>query len=277
MSVQFGVFLTPSAGDAASVVTLAQTAEQAGFDLVTVQDHPYQPKFLDAWTLLSYLGAATERVQLSANVHNLPLRPPAVLARSAASLDLLTGGRVMLGLGAGVFWDAIVAMGGPSRTPGQSVEALSEAITVVRELWDTSDRGGVFLEGEHYPIQGAKRGPAPAHDIPICVGAYKPRMLRLVGRQADGWWPSLPMLESESILATSGAIIDEAARAAGRDPAAIRRIVNITMDDARVDRLVHLAQTYGVSTFVVMGDDADVMRRLGDEVLPAVRTKLDAG
>ena len=147
----------------------------------------------------------------------------------------------------------------------------------MRELWDTSDRGGVFLEGEHYPIQGAKRGPAPAHDIPICVGAYKPRMLRLVGRQADGWWPSLPMLESESILATSGAIIDEAARAAGRDPAAIRRIVNITMDDARVDRLVHLAQTYGVSTFVVMGDDADVMRRLGDEVLPAVRTKLDAG
>ena len=276
MSVQFGVFLTPTAADPASVVSLAQTAEASGFDLVTVQDHPYQPKFLDAWTLLSYLGAATERVQLSANVHNLPLRPPAVLARSAASLDLLTGGRVMMGLGTGVFWDAIVAMGGPSRTPGQGVDALSEAITVMRQLWDTSDRGGVFLKGEHYPIQGAKRGPAPAHSIPICVGAYKPRMLRLVGRQADGWWPSLPMLEAESILATSGAVIDEAARVAGRDPESIARIVNIGPNDATVDRLVFLARTYRISTFVVMGDDAELMRRLGAEVLPTVRAELAA-
>lgn len=277
MTVQFGVFLTPSAADPATVVSLARTAEESGFDLVTVQDHPYQPRFLDAWTLLSYLGAATERVQLSANVHNLPLRPPAVLARSAASLDLLTGGRIMLGLGAGAFWDAIVAMGGPRRTPGEGVDALSEAIDVIRGLWDTSERGGVFLDGTYYPVQGAKRGPAPAHEIPICVGAYKPRMLRLVGRQADGWWPSLPMMESEEALGAAGAIIDEAADAAGREPSAVRRILNIGPGDAEVDRLVHLARTYRVSTFVVMGDDGDTIRRLGAEVLPATRAALAAG
>jgi len=277
VTVQFGVFLTPSAADPATVVSLARTAEESGFDLVTVQDHPYQPRFLDAWTLLSYLGAATERVQLSANVHNLPLRPPAVLARSAASLDLLTGGRIMLGLGAGAFWDAIVAMGGPRRTPGEGVDALSEAIDVIRGLWDTSERGGVFLDGTYYPVQGAKRGPAPAHEIPICVGAYKPRMLRLVGRQADGWWPSLPMMESEEALGAAGAIIDEAADAAGREPSAVRRILNIGPGDAEVDRLVHLARTYRVSTFVVMGDDGDTIRRLGAEVLPATRAALAAG
>lgn len=277
MTVQFGVFLTPSAAEPATVVSLARTAEESGFDLVTVQDHPYQPRFLDAWTLLSYLGAATERVQLSANVHNLPLRPPAVLARSAASLDLLTGGRVMLGLGTGAFWDAIVAMGGPRRTPGEGVDALSEAIEVIRALWHTSERGGVFLDGRHYPVQGAKRGPAPAHEIPICVGAYKPRMLRLVGRQADGWWPSLPMMESEEALGAAGAIIDEAAVAAGREPSTVRRILNIGPGEAEVDRLVHLARTYRVSTFVVMGDDADTIRRLGAEVLPATRAALAEG
>lgn len=274
MTVQFGVFLTPSAADPARVVELAVTAERAGIDLVTVQDHPYQPAFLDAWTLLSVIAGRTERVTLSGNVLNLPLRHPAMLARSAASLDLLTGGRVTMGLGAGFFWDGIAAMGGPRRTPGEGVDALSEAITVMRELWST-ERGGVFLDGPHYPITGAKRGPAPAHAIPIWVGALKPRMLRLIGRQADGWWASLGMLAGEHELASSGAIIDEAARAAGRDPAAINRVLNIGPADAHPERLVHLARTYGVSTFVLAGDDPHAIERFGSEVAPTVRAELD--
>ena len=96
---------------------------------------------------------------------NLPLRQPAVLARAAASLDLLSDGRVELGLGAGAFWDAIEAMGGPRLTPGQSVDALSEAIDVIRGIWDVGERGGVRVRGEHYDVRGAKRGPEPAHDI----------------------------------------------------------------------------------------------------------------
>src|SRR6266545_1827152 len=128
----FGTFLTPRAADPDGVVALAQLTEDAGLDLVTVQDHPYQPRFLDAWTLLSVIAARTHRVRVAPNVANLPLRLPAVLARSAASLDLLSGGRVELGLGAGAFWEAIAANGGPHRSPGESVEALAEAIEAVR-------------------------------------------------------------------------------------------------------------------------------------------------
>ena len=97
----FGTFVTPSSRDAEGVVALAQLAEQAGLDVVTFQDHPYQPAFLDTWTLLSYVAARTTSVRLAPNVANLPLRQPAVLARSAASLDILSGGRLELGLGAG--------------------------------------------------------------------------------------------------------------------------------------------------------------------------------
>jgi alkanesulfonate monooxygenase SsuD/methylene tetrahydromethanopterin reductase-like flavin-dependent oxidoreductase (luciferase family) len=101
---------------------LSQLSERLGFDLVTFQDHPYLSNFLDTWTLLSWVAARTERIGISGNVLNLPLRqPPAVLARAAASLDLLSGGRVTLGIGAGNYWDSIEAIGGRRLTPRQSV------------------------------------------------------------------------------------------------------------------------------------------------------------
>src|SRR5918911_1007888 len=148
----FGTFVTPASRDPEGVVALSQLAEQCGLDLVTFQDHPYQPAFLDTWTLLSYVAARTTTVRLAPNVANLPLRQPAVLARSAASLDLLSGGRLELGLGAGAFWDAVEAMGGQRRTPGDAVDALAEAIEVVRAIWDTDAVGGVKLAGDHYHV-----------------------------------------------------------------------------------------------------------------------------
>src|SRR5690606_22518036 len=111
-SLQFGTFLTPTNQNPQTAVRLAQLSEQAGYDLVTFQDHPYQAAHLDTWTLLSWVAGQTKRVHLAANVLNLPLRSPSVLARAAASLDLLSNGRVELALGAGAYWDAIVAMGG---------------------------------------------------------------------------------------------------------------------------------------------------------------------
>ncbi len=211
--LRFGVFITPSAGDADRVVALAELADRSGIDLVTFQDHPYQARFLDTWTLLSFVAARTERVALAGNVLNLPLRPPSVLARAVASLDILSGGRAELGLGAGAFWDPIAAMGGPRRTPRESVEALEEAIDVIRALWDADAGRGARLEGAHYRLEGAKPGPAPVHDVGIWIGAYKPRMLDLVGRKGDGWLPSLPYLQPGD-LAAGNARIDRAARAA---------------------------------------------------------------
>src|SRR5690606_31222684 len=110
--LQFGVFITPVAHPPMHAVDMAVVADRAGLDLVTFQDHPYQPAFYDTWTLLSFVASRTSRVHLSGNVLNLPLRQPAVLARSAATLDLLSGGRFEMGIGSGAFWDGIAAMGG---------------------------------------------------------------------------------------------------------------------------------------------------------------------
>ncbi len=226
-ALQFGVFLTPSAAAAETVVDLAVLADAGGLDLVTFQDHPYQARFLDVWTLLSVVAARTSRVHVAPNVLNLPLRPPAVIARAAASLDILSGGRFELGLGAGAFWDGIEAMGGPRRTPGESVDALEEAIDVIRALWDGEQNGAARVEGTHYRLAGAARGPAPRHEIQLWIGAYRPRMLALTGRKGDGWLPSQSYLQPGD-LAAGNAAIDAAATATGRDPRAIRRLLNIS-------------------------------------------------
>ena len=272
----FGTFITPSAAHPHHVVQLAALTEESGLDLVTFQDHPYQPRFLDAMTLLAHVGARTERVLLAADVTNLPLRPPAVLARAAAGLDLLTDGRFALGLGAGAFWDAIVAMGGRRLEPGEAVTALGEAIEIIRALWDTETAGGVRVHGSHYQVVGAKRGPAPAHPVPIWVGAYRPRMLRLVGERADGWLPSLSYLRGPEALGELNAAIDAAASAAGRAPSAVRRLVNLDADMADADLLTDLALRPGVSGFIVTGDDPAVITRLGAEVAPRTRDAVAA-
>ncbi|MFP5282158.1 MAG: LLM class flavin-dependent oxidoreductase, partial [Actinomycetes bacterium] len=279
----FGSFLTPTNDNPSRVVELARLSEELGLDLVTFSDHPYQPAHLDTWSLLPYVAAVTVQITLAPNVTNLPLRPPAVLARAVASLDLLSGGRIELGLGAGAFWDAIAAMGGPRRSPREAVEALAEAIAVLRELWDTSTRERVRLNGPHYPVVGAKRGPAPAHRVSIWLGAYQPRMLRLTGQLADGWLPSSGGLPPAA-LAQANAVIDDAATAAGRSPADVRRLYNISGVFAAsgsgflrgpvgqwVAELTDLALAEGVSTFILGSDEPDVLGTFATEVAPAVR------
>jgi alkanesulfonate monooxygenase SsuD/methylene tetrahydromethanopterin reductase-like flavin-dependent oxidoreductase (luciferase family) len=266
----FGTFLTPQNAKPHVPVALAQLSERAGLDLVTFQDHPYQPAFLDAWTLLSYVAASTERIKISGNVLNLPLRPPVLLARQAASLDLLSGGRFELGLGAGAFWDAIEAMGGPRRSPAGAVASLGEAIDIIRATWDAGRRGGIFADGKQYRIRGAKRGPQPAHDVSIWLGVLGPRMLRLVGVKGDGWLPSLSYLKPGD-LERGNAIIDEAAAGAGRDPREIRRLLNIAPDKATVEDLLPFALGYGISAFILASDDPRAIQTWGEEVAPALR------
>ncbi|XBH21221.1 LLM class flavin-dependent oxidoreductase [Jonesiaceae bacterium BS-20] len=284
-ALEFGSFITPAAGSARGVIELAKVSQRAGLDFATFQDHPYQPAFFDTWTLLSYLAAQTSTIRLAANVHNLPLRPPAVLARSAASLDILSGGRIELGLGAGGFWDAIEAMGGGRLTPGQSVSALSEAIDVIRGIWDVGNRERFVYEGEFYQINGAKRGPAPAHDMEIWLGGYKPRMLRLIGTKATGWLPSLSYLPDLKDLSVANAAIDQAALKAGRDPKVIRRLLNVGGQITNaptskplvgpvqqwIDDLVSMALEHGMDTFILGGDSVQMLEIYGNEIIPAVR------
>ncbi|GLZ07860.1 hypothetical protein Acsp03_53260 [Actinomadura sp. NBRC 104412] len=279
--LRFGTFLTPASDDPGAPVELAALSEELAFDLVTFQDHPYQPRFLDTWTLLSYVAARTERIHLAANVLNVPLRPAPVLARAAANLDLLSGGRVELGLGAGAapYRDAARAMGAEPLTPAEAVDALEEAIEVIRGLWAGADRSPLRYSGDHYRLDGAERGPAPAHTVPIWIGALRPRMLRLIGRAGDGWLPTLRFLPPGG-LADGNAIIDSAAEEAGRDPREIRRLLNIDPFDGPGDqwaaRLLPLAVDHGVGTFILMSDDPATMTRFAREVVPALREAVDA-
>jgi alkanesulfonate monooxygenase SsuD/methylene tetrahydromethanopterin reductase-like flavin-dependent oxidoreductase (luciferase family) len=276
MPVKIGAFVVPDATHPERTLAQIIEADRAGLDIVGVQDHPYQRRFFDTWTLLAFAAARTDRIRLLPDVANLPLRPPAVLAKAAASLDLLSDGRVELGLGAGGFWDAIDAMGGPRRTPKESVDALEEAVQIIRAFL-TAD-GPVKLDGKHYRLDGAKPGPAPAHPIGIWLGAYGPRMLRLTGRLADGWLPSLGghYLSRDEALEKQTAV-DHAAREAGRDPAQIERAVNLmALEGDPSDwaaQLASIATDLRFTTVLVGVPDEDpvgFVRRLA-EIAPRVR------
>jgi FAD/FMN-containing dehydrogenase len=284
----FGTFITPTNRDPQRPVRLAQLTESAGLDLATFQDHPYQAAFLDTWTLLSWVAASTERITLSGNVINLALRPPAVLARAAASLDLLSAGRVTLGLGAGGFTDAIASMGGRKLSPREAVAHVAESVEIIRGIWDADNPALLKVDGEVHRVIGAKRGPAPAHDIPIWLGVLKPRMQRLVGRIADGWLVSLSYVPRKE-LAAGNARIDEAAIEAGRDPAEIRRVLNIGGAFASagrgflqgppeqwVEELAPFALEEGIGTFILATDDPQAIEIWGAEVAPALRELVEA-
>ena len=285
--LQFGIFVTPDAGQADAVLRLSKLADVLGLDLVTFQDHPYQGRFLDAWTLVSFVAAQTTVVRVAPNVANLPLRPPVVLARSVASLDLLSGGRVELGLGAGAFWKGIAALGGPRLTPGQSVDALAEAIDVIRASWDAGG-GPIRHEGRHYRVVGAHPGPAPAHDVGIWLGAYKPRMLALTGAKADGWLPSMGYADLADLPAMNAAI-DRAAEDAGRSPAEVRRLFNVNgafgsgpgflQGSPRewAEQLSELTLSTGMSAYILSASSDDDVRRFAEEVAPAVHELVVAG
>jgi alkanesulfonate monooxygenase SsuD/methylene tetrahydromethanopterin reductase-like flavin-dependent oxidoreductase (luciferase family) len=285
--LRFGLFPTPNAADLDHVLLLAEVAEVSGLDLVTVQDHPYQARHVDAWTLLSVVAARSASLRVALNVANLPLRPPVVLAKSVATLDLVTGGRVDLGLGAGAFTDAIVAAGGNRLSAKERVDALEEAIEVIRGVWQTDSRS-VHVAGEHHRVSGLHPGPAPAHPVEIWLGAYKPRMLRVTGRYADGWLPSMGYADPGD-LGPMNTSIDAAARKAGRDPAAVRRLYNVFGSFGRGSRgitgspedwshqLARLTLEHGISTFILGTDDVEDVRRFGEEVAPLVRDLVDQG
>jgi alkanesulfonate monooxygenase SsuD/methylene tetrahydromethanopterin reductase-like flavin-dependent oxidoreductase (luciferase family) len=281
-AIKFGYFLIPNAD--APLLAVAQQVERLGLDYVAVQDHPYQRRFVDTWTLLSMIAATTSRISIFPDVANLPLRPPAVMAKAAASIDLLSGGRFELGLGAGGFWDAIEAYGGPRRTPGAALAALAEAIEVIRKIW-SGDRNLRF-EGQQYQLRGAHSGPVPAHPIGIWLGVYGPQALKLVGRAADGWVPSFR--GDLKAIADMTKRLDEAAAEAGRDPTSIRRILNVSgvitdgasngilrgPVDQWVEELTDLAITYGFDTFILWAEGDGQLSKFAEQVMPAVRAQV---
>lgn len=293
----FGISITPSARNPQHAFTLAKAADSTGLDFITIQDHPYNPTFLDTWTLFAAFGASTQRARLLPNVLNLPLRPPAMLAKQAATLDILTNGRVEIGLGAGAFWEGIVAYGGPQRAPGEAVSALEEAMQVMKLLWQPAIAGQTAsFNGKYYQLRDAQPGPAPQHPIGIWLGALGPRMLELTGRMADGWIVSTSYAPPEKVPSMQEKI-DEAALAARRTTSAIRRGYNLagavqqpgrpTITARRkdiitgplsrwVDVISHYYHDLHMDTFIFwpLGGEEAQIHHFAEEIVPAVRAAI---
>ncbi|MGI5289345.1 LLM class flavin-dependent oxidoreductase [Nonomuraea polychroma] len=282
----YGVALPASPRHFGRLVESARLAEDLGADLVTVSDHPYLPSELETFTLLALLAGRTEHVLVAPNVAPLTLRPPAMLAKSASTLQLVSGGRFVLGLGVGGPYELTPGFGGAWPGIGQAISALDEAIPLIRRLWGPEP---VDHDGTYFRLKQANAGPVPEPDVPIWVGSFKPRMLAVTGRHADGWLPTNAYLDLAEVPELHRRI-DEAARAAGRDPGRIRRVFNVmgTISDRvpeRNDRLLNGSARHwvtalrdyrdrlGFDSFVfwpVQGDVREQIRLFFEQVHPHV-------
>jgi alkanesulfonate monooxygenase SsuD/methylene tetrahydromethanopterin reductase-like flavin-dependent oxidoreductase (luciferase family) len=288
-AARFGLSIIPSASGRSDPVAEAIRAEQLGFDLVSVWDHPHgeHPSF-ETWTLLTWIAARTSRIALATDVLGLPFRLPAVLAKMAESLDRLSGGRLVLGLGAGGDDAEFAGYGAPPRTADEKIEALEEALTLIRGVW--SEPAFTF-EGRHYRTEATLLEPKPSRPIPIWLGTYGPRGRDLTGRLADGWVPSLTYLPVP-IAKQSLVGVRAAAERAGRDPDALDYALNVGVriggppppdPDRRLggepEEIVEgalelLDLGFTVLNFFVGGRRDEQAERLATEIVPLLRQTL---
>jgi probable F420-dependent oxidoreductase len=283
--MQIGVNVSPMSPEV-DPVACARLAEEVGFDFVSASDHLHGASpTVEPWTLLSWIAAETSRVKVATRVLAVPYRHPAVTAKMAESLDRLSGGRLILGLGGGWSDEEFGAFGLDVPTPRQKVDGLEEAITIIRGLW--TDRGFTH-QGQRYRTEGAELEPKPQHSIPIWLGTYGPRALDLTGRLADGWIPTLELAPPDEVRTMRDRVLT-AAREAGRDPEEITCVYNLDVrvdegaeqepsvvagpPDAVVERLRELAAIgFSALSFLPAGpDQQEQIERLGREILPFLR------
>ena len=283
----FGVGLPTSAAPGDDPVGMAQEAERFGYDFVSAADHPTGPDpSYETITMLTWIAARTSQIKVASRVLAAPFRRPAMVAKIATSLDLHSGGRLILGLGAGYSDQEIAAIGAPQLSPGDKIDGLAEAIQVIRGAWGQS---GFTQHGRHHSVHELEMEPKPSAPIPIWLGTFGPRALAVTGRLADGWIPSLGYMPVEQIPVMRSRI-DAAAEAAGRRPADIRSILNLSIridPDAQpppdavsgsAEQVVgQLQDLRGLGftgfNFLISGPDRMAsMRRIAEEVLPALRS-----
>lgn len=289
--VVFGAGISTAVGEARQTLRHAVQLDRDGLDLFTVSDHPYFGGRLDAYAIAGTALGATESIAGLVNVTNLPSRPAPMLARTVTSLSELTGGRIVLGLGAGGYWDGIIKLGVPRLDPGAAVRAFEEAITLIRAL--SGGGAPVTFDGEFYQVSELE--PAPIAAPPIWTGSVGPKSLAVTGRLADGWIPGHAADWLSERYRTSRPIIDAAAAEAGRDPADVATIYNfpgvITPrplaatrgDDGRwiggsaeqwVEELTGAVLEHGAAGFTYFAPDHgvdDALGRWAREIAPAVR------
>jgi alkanesulfonate monooxygenase SsuD/methylene tetrahydromethanopterin reductase-like flavin-dependent oxidoreductase (luciferase family) len=284
--VLFGLNVSTSAAPGADPGADAIRAEALGFDFVSASDHLHgtAPTF-EPWTMLSWIAAATSRIRVATRVLGTPYRHPPVVAKMAETLERLSGGRLILGLGGGAVDEEFRAFGLAERSPRDKVDGMEEAIRILRGLW--SEPAFTFA-GRLYRTEAAAIEPKPERPIPIWLGTYGPRALAVTGRLADGWIPSLGYAGPDRIPAMRDVVLG-AAREAGRDPAEIACIYNLEVrvddsparervevsgpPDAVAERLLGFLELgFAGFNLIPVGPGPDEQaERLAREVLPAVR------
>jgi alkanesulfonate monooxygenase SsuD/methylene tetrahydromethanopterin reductase-like flavin-dependent oxidoreductase (luciferase family) len=225
----FGLNVSPSIGRGSDPLADAMRAEELGFDFVSTNDHLHsaEPRH-ETWTLLSWIAARTSRIRVLPRVLAVPYRQPAVVAKMAETLQRLSDGRLILGLGGGYSDEEFRAFGLGVPSPRDKVDGLQEAIRIIRGLWSEP---AFTYAGRLYRTEGAELEPKPDRRIPIWLGTYGPRALAVTGMLADGWIPTLELAPPERIPTMRDRVL-AAAREAGREPEEITSVYNI---DIRVD------------------------------------------
>jgi probable F420-dependent oxidoreductase len=235
--VRVGVIVPMSEGDAPPmppwkvVRQFGQRAEQLGFDSLWVCDHflsdpgdrPVEG-IHEAWTILSALAAVTRSLDLGALVMCAAFRSPGLLAKMAVTADTVSGGRIILGIGAGWYDDEHRAFGFPT---DQRVSRFEESVQILSGLLDGET---VSFTGRFHRVEGARLLPRPARRIPLLIAGNGPRMLQITAKHADAWntaWHATPDEQLHARLAAlDAALID-----ADRDPTSIRRTVGVWVED----------------------------------------------
>ncbi len=258
-------------------------AEELLFDFVSASDHPcgMSPSF-ETWTMLAWVAARTTRIHVASRVLGMPYRPPTMVAKMSETLDRLSGGRLILGMGGGYSDAEFHAFGLGVPSPSQKVVGLREGLTIIRGLWTET---AFTFEGERYHTDNATIAPQPARTIPIWLGTFGPRALEVTGQLADGWIPSHGYLPWEQLPRMRDQIL-AAAEGAGRDPGGITFAYNLEVrvdegasstsslvaggTETVVEQLLRFVDA-GFSTFNFQpqGPDlGDQVKRLATDVLP---------
>jgi alkanesulfonate monooxygenase SsuD/methylene tetrahydromethanopterin reductase-like flavin-dependent oxidoreductase (luciferase family) len=244
----------------AEVLAFAGHAEALGLDSLWVCDHfvsrpPGQPPegIHEGWTILSALAARTTRIEVGSLVMCVSFRTPALLAKMAVSADVVAGGRLTLGLGAGWYDSEYGAFGYPT---DHRIARFEEALQIIRPLL----RGeSVTLAGHFHEVRDAGLLPPPDRPIPLLVAANAPHMLRLTARYADAWntaWYGLP----DDRLSRRMSELELALEQEGRDPSTLRRTVGIEVIDANLTTSGDLAASIdgvarAINTYEAVGFD----------------------
>jgi alkanesulfonate monooxygenase SsuD/methylene tetrahydromethanopterin reductase-like flavin-dependent oxidoreductase (luciferase family) len=284
----FGLSITSSVRPDADPVADAKAAEDLGFDFVSAFDHPCgtEPTY-ETWTMLSWIAAATSRIRVATRVLGVPYRNPAMVAKMAETFDRLSGGRLILGLGGGYSDAEFRAFGLEVPSPRDKVDGLEDAIRIARGLWT---QPAFTFDGRRYRTDGADLEPKPAHRIPIWLGTFGNRALRVTGRLADGWIPSHGYVPLEEITAMRERML-AAARETGRDQAEITCAFHLQaqVDErargepsvvagsvaAVTEQLLGFARIgFTAFNFTLTGPGTRTQaERLATEVIPAVRAE----